>query len=145
MRSETEKANRMARVVVDTNVLVSALIKKGKPLELVQRLLDKHTVVLSSQMLAELADVLSRDKFTITNAQIDLFISLLLRKSTVTSVSGNLKVILKDPDDNIVLLTAVNGKADYIISGDKHLLTLRKFEGIEIVTISQMLEILRVP
>jgi predicted nucleic acid-binding protein len=64
---------------------------------------------------------------------------------TVTSVSGNLKVILKDPDDNIVLLTAVNGKADYIISGDKHLLTLRKFEGIEIVTISQMLEILRVP
>ena len=145
MRSETEKANRMARVVVDTNVLVSALIKKGKPLELVQRLLDKHTVVLSSQMLAELADVLSRDKFTITNAQIDLFISLLLRKSTVTSVSGNLKVILKDPDDNIVLLTAVNGKADYIISGDKHLLALRKFEGIEVVTISQMLEILRVP
>jgi uncharacterized protein len=135
----------MARVVVDTNVLVSALIKKGKPLDLVQRLLEKHTVVLSSQMLAELADVLSRDKFTITNTQIDLFISLLLRKSTVTSVSGNLKVILKDPDDNIVLLTAVNGKADYIVSGDKHLLTLRKFEGIEIVTISQMLEILRLP
>jgi predicted nucleic acid-binding protein len=50
----------------------------------------------------------------------------------VISVSGNLKVILKDPDDNIVLLTAVNGKADYIVSGDKHLLTLRKFEGIEI-------------
>jgi putative PIN family toxin of toxin-antitoxin system len=135
----------MARVVVDTNVLVSALIKKGKPLELIQRLLDKHTVVLSSQMLAELADVLSRDKFTITNAQIDLFISLLLRKSTVTSVSGNLKVILKDPDDNIVLLTAVNGRADYIVSGDKHLLSLRKFEGTEIVTISQMLEILRLP
>lgn len=82
-------------------------------------------------MLAELADVLSRDKFTITNVQIDLFISLLLRKSTVTSVSGNLKVILKDPDDNIVLLTAVNGKADYIVSGDKHLLTLIKFEGID--------------
>jgi putative PIN family toxin of toxin-antitoxin system len=135
----------MARVVVDTNVLVSALIKKGKPLALVERLLDKHTVVLSSQMLAELADVLSRDKFTITSAQIDLFISLLLKKSTVTSVSGNLKVILKDPDDNIVLLTAVNGKADYIVSGDKHLLTLREFEGIEIVTISQMLEILRLP
>ena len=145
MRSEAEKANRMARVVVDTNVLVSALIKKGKPLELVQRLLDKHTVILSSQMLAELADVLSRDKFSITNAQIDWFISLLLRKSTVASISGNLNVILKDPDDNIVLLTAVDGKADYIVSGDKHLLTLRKFEGIEIVTISQLLEILRHP
>jgi hypothetical protein len=59
-------------------------------------------------MLAELADVLSRDKFTINNAQIDLFISLLLRKSTVTSVSGNLNVISENPDDNIVLLTAIN-------------------------------------
>lgn len=112
---------------------------------LVQALLDKPTVVLSSQMLAELVDVLSRDKFTIANAQIDLFISLLLGKSTVTSVSGNLDVISEDPDDNVVLLTAVNGKADYIVSGDKHLLALRKFEGIVIVTVSQMLEILRLP
>jgi uncharacterized protein len=133
----------MVRVVVDTNVLVSALIAKGKPLWLVQKLLDKHTVILSSQMLAELVDVLSRDKFTITKVQIDWFISLLLRKSTIASVSGNLKIVLEDPDDNIVLLTAINGKADYIVSGDKHLLTLKKFEGIEIVTISQLLEILR--
>ena len=96
-------------------------------------------------MLAELADVLSRDKFTITNAQIDWFISLLLRKSTIAPISGNLEIILEDPDDNIVLLTAVNGKADYIVSGDKHLLILRKFEGIEIVTVSQLLEILRQP
>ena len=145
MRSEAEKASRMARVVVDTNVLVSALIKKGKPLELVQTLLEKHTVILSSQMLAELADVLSRDKFTVTKDQIDLFISLLLSRSTIESVSGNLNVILKDPDDNIVLLTAVIGRADYIVSGDKHLLTLGKFESLEIVTISQMLEILRLP
>lgn len=135
----------MARVVVDTNVLVSALIKKGKPLELVQILLEKHAIIFSSQMLAELVDVLSRDKFAITNAQIDLFISLLLRKSTVISVIGNLEVILKDPDDNIILLTAVKGKAGFIVSGDKHLLILRKYEGIEIVTISQMLEILRLP
>jgi uncharacterized protein len=145
LRNEAEKASRMARVVVDTNVLVSALIKKGKPLELVQTLLEKHTVILSSQMLAELADVLSRDKFTVTKDQIDLFISLLLSKSTIESVSGNLNVILKDPDDNIVLLTAVIGRADYIVSGDKHLLTLGKFESLEIVTISQMLEILRLP
>jgi len=96
-------------------------------------------------MLAELADVLSRDKFTVTKDQIDLFISLLLSKSTIESVSGNLNVILKDPDDNIVLLTAVIGRADYIVSGDKHLLTLGKFESLEIVTISQMLEILRLP
>ena len=130
----------MVRVVVDTNVLVSALIKKGKPFELVQRLLDKHTVVLSGPMLAELADVLSRDKFAATNGQTDRFVALLAKQGTVVSVIGNLKVISEDPDDDTVLLTAVNGKADYIVSGDKHLLRLRKIRSIEIETVSQMLE-----
>ena len=71
-------------------------------------------------------------KFKVTNAQIDLFISLLLRKSAAASISGNLKVILENLDGNIVLLTAVNGRADYIVSGDKHLLMLRKIEGVDI-------------
>ena len=61
----------MVRVVLDTNVLVSALIDDGKPRKLVLELLDKHTVVLSRQMLAELADVISRDKFRVTGSQVN--------------------------------------------------------------------------
>ena len=53
----------MVRVVIDTTVLVSALNDDGKPRRLVVELLDKHTVILSRQMLAELVDVLSRDSF----------------------------------------------------------------------------------
>lgn len=132
----------MARVVVDTNVLVSALINNGKPRRLLLKLLGKHTVILSSQMLAELADVLSRDKFFVTSAQVERFISILLRKATIVPADCSFKVILEDPDDDIVLSTALNGKADYIVSGDKHLLSLKKFEKIEVLKVNQMLEIL---
>lgn len=132
----------MARVVIDTNVLVSALLKDGNPRRLLLKLLDEYTVILSSQMLAELADVLSRDKFSVTNAQVERFISILLKKSTVVPVDFSLKVISVDPDDDVVLNTALNGKASYIVSGDKHLLVLKKFEKIEIVKVNEMLKVL---
>jgi len=133
LRSEPKKAHKMARVVIDTNVLVSAFINNGKPRKLLLKLLEEHTIILSSQMLAELADVLSRDKFFVTSSQVDRFISVLVRKTKIVSVDSSFKVILEDPDDDIVLNTALSGKADYIVTGDKHLLSLRKFEdrGIE--------------
>ena len=62
MRNEPNKAPSMVRVVIDTNILVSALIKRGKPRKLVLKLLEEHTVILSRQMLAELADVLHKGK-----------------------------------------------------------------------------------
>ena len=143
MRSEPNKAPKMRRVVIDTNVLVSALIASGKPRRLVLKLLEEHTVILSRQMLAELADVLTRDKFNVKNSQVDRFLATLVRKSKIASAVPHFKVVLEDPDDNIVLNTAYTGKADYIITGDKHLLALKEFKNIEIVNVTQMLEILR--
>ena len=66
MGNEPPKAHDMVRVVLDTNVLVSAFIDDGKPRRVVLELLDKHTVILSQQMLAEIADVISREKFRVT-------------------------------------------------------------------------------
>jgi putative PIN family toxin of toxin-antitoxin system len=121
---------------------VPAFLNDGKPRKLLRKLLEKHTIILSSQMLAELTDVLSRDKFSVTSAQVERFISSLLRKATIVPVDSILKVILDDPDDDIVFNTALNGKADYVVSGDKHLLALKKFEKIEVMKVNQVLEIL---
>lgn len=133
----------MVRAVVDTNVLVSALIGRGKPRRLILKLLEEHSVVLSRQMLAELADVLSREKFRkIRSAHIDRFLSALVRKSKIVTVRSSFEVIKEDPDDNIVLNTAY-GNAEYIVTGDKHLLALKEFKGIEIVKATQMLDIIR--
>ena len=133
---------RMVRVVVDTNVLVSALIGDGKPRNLIRELLEEHTMILSRQMLAELADVLARGKFNVRSSQVDKFLASLIRKSKIILVSSRFKVVSEDPDDDIVLNTAYTGKADYIVTGDRHLLALKKFETIEIVKVAQLLIIL---
>lgn len=66
-----------------------------------------------------------------------------MRKSKLVSTHSCFKVISEDPDDDEVLNTAYSGKADYIVTGDKHLLALKEFKRIEIVTVTQMLEILK--
>jgi len=93
-------------------------------------------------MLAEFADVLTRNKFSVTSTQVEKFISIIVEKAKTVSVDSICRVILEDPDDDIVLSTALKGKADYIVTGDKHLLSLKKYEKIEILKVNQMLEIL---
>jgi uncharacterized protein len=93
----------MVRVVVDTNVLVSALIGDGKPRRLLRELLGEHTIILSRQMLAELADVVARDKFNVRGSQADKFVASLIRKSKIISVGSRFEVVSEDPDDDIVL------------------------------------------
>ena len=132
----------MARVVIDTNVLVSALLNNGKSRKLVFKLLDEHTIIVSNQLLAELADVISRDKFSIKGSQVDRFISVLARKAKMVSLHPISKVILEDPDDDIVLSTALIGKADYIISGDMHLLKIACYKNVKIVSVNKFIQIL---
>jgi putative PIN family toxin of toxin-antitoxin system len=133
----------MVRAVVDTNILVSVLMGREKPRELVLELLEKHSVVLSPQMLAELADVLSREKFNeLKSSQVDRFIAELVRKARVVRVRSRFRVVAADPNDDIVLNTAYSGKAHYVVTGDKHMLALKEFKGIEIVNVAKMLEII---
>lgn len=134
----------MVAVVIDTNVLVSALVGRGKPRRLVTKLLEEHMVVSSTEMLAELADVISRDKFReVKSWEAGRFMSILAGRSVLVTIRQPLKIVADDPDDDMVLNTAHEGRADYIVSGDRHLLKLREFRRIKIVTVKQMLEMIR--
>ncbi len=132
----------MVRAVIDTNVLISALIHDGKPRKLILELLNRHTVILSRQMLAELADVAGRDKFHVTGSQVERFLSIMVKMAKIVPDNALFKEVAYDPDDDVVLNAAYAGKADYIVTGDKHLLTLNNFKKTKIVTVNQMLEIL---
>jgi putative PIN family toxin of toxin-antitoxin system len=132
----------MVRAVIDTNVLVSAITHNGKPRRLVLRLLETHTVILSSQMLAELADVLSREKFSVSSSQVDRFLTSLVNACKIMPDNPRFKVVFEDPDDDVVINVAYSGKADYIVTGDKHLLDLSQFKKTRIVTVNEMLETL---
>ncbi len=132
----------MTRAVVDTNILISALLGPGKSRQLVQKLLKKHTVIIFKPMLDEVIDVLSREKFaTIKNRQTDRFKSNLEHRSKIVNIRSSFKVLKEDPDDDIILNTAYSGKANYIVTGDNHLLALKEFKRIQIIDINRMLNI----
>lgn len=134
----------MVRVVIDTNVLVSAVIGHGKPRRLLMRvLLGGDSAVTSRELVAELAEVLTREKFSLTEAQIARFVAIYVRRAEVVALHRRVvDAVDEDPDDNIVLDTAVSGGAAFVVTGDKHLLALEEFEEVQIVTVDTALRIL---
>ena len=128
---------------MDTNVLISALVGHGKPRRLLTELLERHQIVSSAQMLAEFVEVMSRDNFAeVGRSRLASFLSILVRRTTIVSVKHTRRLIAQDPEDDMVLSTALKGNASYIVSGDEHLLDLKRFKGVKIVTVDEMLETL---
>ena len=106
------------------------------------KLLEEHTVILSRQMLAELSEVIARDKFTVNRAHVKRFLSDLTSMSKIVPDNPRFKILLQDSDDDVILNAAYTGKADYIVTGDKHLLSLEKFKKTRIVNVALMLEVI---
>jgi len=130
------------RVVADTNVVVSGLLWLGPS----RQLLDaarKGTVELftSGPLLAELEEVLQREKFLkrLTAAQIqphDLVTGYAVL-ATVIQPAQIAQVVLRDPDDDAVIACAVAANAKIVISVDKDLLVLKKYQAIEILRVAE--------
>ena len=136
----------MLIIVFDINVLVSSLIVKGKPRELLQKAKGKEfTLAFSREMLSDLVIVIKRQKFEkyVTSTDTLLFLNDLRMTGKLVPVKSTFKVVVEDPDDDIIIRTAFDAKADYIVSGDRHLLALKEFKGTRIVTVDQMSMILR--
>jgi len=130
------------KVTVDTNVLISALGWNGAEAAVLEMAMDcSLELCISAQILSEFYRVVKYPKFGFTNEEIDGFIGRLLPNVILLSPSTRLYVVEADPDDNKIIECAVEGKASYIISGDKHLLQLGEYEGINIVKASEFLQI----
>lgn len=139
----------MMRITLDTNVLVSAFISKhGHPANLLEIALTLAGIelVLSKPILAELQDVLSRQevkaRFLYTERDVNKILRTLSKSAKIQPIKSHFRVVKEDPNDNFVIGTAYDGKTDYIVSGDRHLLTLGKFRGTKIVKPRQMLKII---
>jgi uncharacterized protein len=133
------------RVVLDTNVLVSALIGEGKPAKFIQNVLKKQVeLLISKPILDEFVDVIARPKFLdyVGEGEVKDFLQLIVDVGAVVDVKSRFNVIA-DRNDNSILATAYDGKADYIVSGDRHLLELRKFRGIRIISVDRALRLLK--
>lgn len=131
----------MLRIVLDTNILVSAVIAKGKPRDLLRLAIQRrYLLVASSETIEEFVQVLQRPKFKMSRNEVVKAKNVLVKTGKTVNVTSKRRVIQEDPDDDIFLNTALDGKADYIVSGDPHLLDLSKYKGIKIVTVDDMLK-----
>jgi uncharacterized protein len=132
------------KIVLDTNVLVSAIVFGGNPRVVMESVLEGVAqLILSREMLDELEGVLSRKKFGMSSQIVSAISHEVETLCVVVTPVRRISVMESDPYDNMVLECAVEGKVDYIVSGDAHLLDLGEFEGIKIVNPTRFLEILK--
>lgn len=124
----------MRVVVLDTNVLISAIFFGGKPGTLVRLAIEGELVAATSAaLISELEGVLL-SKFRLPPSRVELIVAEWKALSLFTEPSLEFSLILEDPSDNRLLECAVSAKADAIVSGDRHLLSLKTFRGIPIFT-----------
>jgi hypothetical protein len=130
----------MLRAVLDTNVLVSAIISDGKARTLLKKAIaNQYHFVTSDLILKELATVLCRPKFKTTQKEVSRIIYALSKTAEVVDVKTKIEAVKEDPKDNMIIETALDGESQIIVTGDNHLLALEHFGAIKILTIDEML------
>jgi uncharacterized protein len=128
------------RVVLDTNVYISALMFGGLPGTLLDlAFVRSFDILISPALLDELCAKLL-GKFEVSPDDVALIRARLASVAHLVNPEEDLHVVQDDPDDDRVLECAVGGRADLIVSGDRHLLKLANFHGIPILTVRQFLE-----
>ncbi|MCL2039501.1 MAG: putative toxin-antitoxin system toxin component, PIN family [Bacteroidetes bacterium] len=122
------------KIIIDTNIWVSFLIKKQ--FSIFRELFGNHKLIFSKELLAELCDVVERRKFTnlFSNEQVRILFEFIERYAEIVEISSKVD-ICRDKKDNYLLALAKDSKADYLITGDNDLLVLEQFEGTKIIKI----------
>jgi len=130
----------LVKVLLDTNILVSAIVFGGKPEQILHLILEEEFLAITSPvLLAELKEVLNKKfppretDFKLTIKNIEEIFKTIQPKKTIN--------ILNDNDDNRVLEAAIEGNCKYIVTGDKELLSLKSYQGVKIVTAGEFLKL----
>lgn len=137
------------RVVLDTNVWLSAIFWKGEASKIIESSLDKKfRLIITQDIISEIIEVLNREgkfkKFILDRKQaIEDLIRTILSLSTLVDTISKLQLIKEDPKDNIILEAALDGKADYIVSYDKHVLNMIEFRGIRILEPGEFIKLIK--
>ncbi len=141
----------MIRAVLDTNVVVSAVLSpQGIPAQILLAGIEKaFTFLFSPPIFTEIRRVLNYPKIArqlssrqVSNAELEELFTNLASFAVVTPGELVVDVVAADPDDNMFLACALEGRADFLVSGDAHLLELKSHQGVVIVTPQEFLAIL---
>ncbi len=129
------------RVVCDTNVLLSGFLFGGHCRTII-RLISEGRLdgFVSSALVAEFEGVLLRPKFGLTANQVGAVVDLVRQTFVPVSPAESVTFVNEDPDDDAVLEAALAAGAEVVVSGDSHLLDLREFRGMRIISPASLIE-----
>ena len=131
-------------MVIDTNVIIRAARGKSPISKIIDNWLEeKFQLLISNSILLEYEVVLHYPKFNYPHYTIANFLYAILTRAVQISPKRLHNVIVEDPEDNKFIDCAVEGKADYIVSGDPHLLALKEYLGTKIITSKKFLKLLK--
>lgn len=135
------------KITTDTNVLISSTFWYGDSNRILEKVENNEVeLILSKEIIKEFSEVLNykeiKDKIKNKNLEINRTKEKIISLSTLVEPKLKFNEIKDDPDDNIILECAVEGNVDFIISQDKHLLKLKGFKEIKIITPEEFLKIL---
>jgi putative PIN family toxin of toxin-antitoxin system len=105
------------KIVLDTNVLISGLIKEGKPRDLLREILLNHELVISREILEEVAAVANEPRIRryVDHKDIAEFLRDLASSASIVKTKSKFRVVKQDPDDDTILRTAVDGRAKLVV------------------------------
>ena len=127
-------------VVLDTNIFISAVFWEGKSYEIVKKAINQEIIVLiSDYIIKEIEKVLTRD-FNLTEQEINDVINAIFYFTHLIEPVEKVKIIKEDPKDDEILDCALACNAKFIISQDKHLLNLKKFRNVNIISPEEFLK-----
>jgi putative PIN family toxin of toxin-antitoxin system len=121
------------RVFLDTNVIISATATRGLCADVFREVLLSHELIVSESLLAEVRRVLSR-KFGANREIIESVIQILSQDTIFSQPLDSPEVAIRDSDDLLILASALAGRAEVLITGDKELLALGSIHDLEIIS-----------
>jgi hypothetical protein len=139
--SQSERGS--IRAVMDTNIIVSGIIAHGTPHRLLAWWHEKRFVaVISPQIIAEIERVLAyphiRGPYNLTDADVEAALDSLRRDAVVVEGQLQVQTVAADPTDNMFVACALEGRADCLVTGDRHLLALGDIHhGVRIMSAAQ--------
>ena len=133
------------KITVDTNTLISATFWSGSSDKIISKAEIKEIeLIISNDIIKEYSEVLDyeeiQDKIKDKKLEMKRTVGKIISMSTIVVPKEKLAIVKNDPDDNIILECAKAGNVDCVISNDKHLLKLKKFENIPILTPDEFVE-----
>ncbi len=130
------------QVIIDTNVWISGLVFGGTPEKIIRLFIEGQIiVVVSEELLTELRRKITQ-KFSLFVPQLALLEASIKEEALLVKLGATPIAVSRDTDDDKFIETAVAGDAEYIISGDKDLLTLGSYQGIKILRPAEFLELI---